>query len=215
MDGTLVDSRAEISTCMDLAFEAAGLPAPGYDRTRLIVGLSLAPALQRLAPDADEATRSRILEAYREAFFARRQNPAHVPLAYAGTQALLDRLHQDGWVLGIATGKSRRGLNALLESAGWTKLFTTTWCADDGPSKPHPFMVTQNMADVGALPGQTIMIGDTDHDIAMARAAGTRAQGVSWGFGTTREMMAAGAAHVADTMDELEAQLQTFAASIV
>jgi phosphoglycolate phosphatase len=214
VDGTLVDSRAIISSCMARAFEATGLVPPTYDQTRRVIGLSLGAGLDVLAPGLDESGRARLLEAYRDLFFTLRQDPAMAEPLYDGVPELLADLTAEGWVLGIATGKSRRGLDAHLERHGWRGIFTTTWCADDGPGKPHPFMVTQNMAEVGADHRATIVIGDTDHDMAMARAAGAAAQGVAWGFGQPAEMRLAGAGHVAHTMEELAAELRGFAAGV-
>lgn len=209
IDGTLVDSRAIITTCMDKAFIGAGLPPPGFERTRRVIGLSLAVGLEQLAPQADDALRTLILESYRTAFFEMRQDPAFLSLAYEGADALLRSLLADNWVLGIATGKSGRGLDAMLEQHAWGDLFQAHFCADDGPGKPHPHMVLENMRVVGARPEQTLVIGDSEHDMAMAVAAGTTAIGVSWGFGTTEEMLAAGAARVTHQMSELEEALKS------
>lgn len=209
IDGTLVDSRAIITACMDKAFIGAGLPPPGFERTRRVIGLSLGPGLAYLAPQADEALRNRILESYRTAFFEMRQDPAFHSPAYDGADALLRSLLADNWVLGIATGKSRRGLDAMLEQHAWGHLFQAHFCADDGPGKPHPHMVLENMRVVGAQPDQTLVIGDSEHDMAMAIAAGTTAIGVSWGFGTTEEMLAAGAVRVTHQMGELEEALKS------
>jgi phosphoglycolate phosphatase len=214
VDGTLVDSRALIQTCMARAFVATGLTAPPYERVRRVIGLSLGPGLDVLAPELDADGRRALFEAYRAAFFELRQDPAHAEPLYDGVPALLEGLAASGWTLGIATGKSRRGLDAHLDRFGWRDLFATHWCADDGPGKPHPHMVVQNMAAVGALPAATIVIGDTDHDMAMARAAGAAAQGVAWGFGRREEMTGAGAGHVAETMDALAASLRDFAAGL-
>jgi phosphoglycolate phosphatase len=203
IDGTLVDSRAIITACMDRAFMGAGLAPPGFERTRRVIGLSLGPGLAYLAPDADDGLRQSILESYRAAFFEMRQDPAFQSPAYDGAEALLRSLLADNWVLGIATGKSRRGLDAMLEQHAWGDLFQAHFCADDGPGKPHPHMVLENMRVVGAQPAQTLVIGDSEHDMAMAVAAGTTAIGVSWGFGTTEEMLAAGAARVTHRMPEL------------
>ncbi|OYU74501.1 MAG: hypothetical protein CFE32_17570 [Alphaproteobacteria bacterium PA3] len=137
-----------------------------------------------------------------------RQDPAFLSPAYDGADALLRTLLADNWVLGIATGKSRRGLDAMLEQHAWGDLFQAHFCADDGPGKPHPHMVLENMRVVGARPEQTLVIGDSEHDMAMAVAAGTTAIGVSWGFGTTEEMLAAGAARVTHQMAELEHALK-------
>jgi phosphoglycolate phosphatase len=208
IDGTLVDSRAIITACMDKAFIGAGLPPPGFERTRRVIGLSLAVGLEQLAPQADDALRTLILESYRTAFFEMRHDPAFLSPAYEGADALLRSLLADNWVLGIATGKSRRGLDAMLEQHAWGDLFQAHFCADDGPGKPHPHMVLENMRVVGARPEQTLVIGDSEHDMAMAVAAGTTAIGVSWGFGTTEEMLAAGAVRVTHQMNELEEALK-------
>jgi phosphoglycolate phosphatase len=207
IDGTLVDSRAIITTCMDAAFVGAGLPAPGYENTRRIIGLSLTTGLRQLAPDVDDAAHKRILESYREAFFAMRTDPAFASPLYEGVADLLLQLANEGWTLGIATGKSRRGLDALMDQFGWQDQFAAHFCADDGPGKPHPHMVLENIRTVGADTAQTVIIGDSEHDMAMAVAAGTRAIGVSWGFGTRAEMLAAGALSVVETMHGLKQSL--------
>jgi phosphoglycolate phosphatase len=214
IDGTLVDSRAIITACMDKAFIGAGMPPPGFERTRRVIGLSLAPGLAYLAPQADDALRTLILESYRTAFFEMRQDPTFHSPAYDGADALLRSLLADNWVLGIATGKSRRGLDAMLEQHAWGHLFQAHFCADDGPGKPHPHMVLENMRVVGAQPDQTLVIGDSEHDMAMAIAAGTTAIGVSWGFGTTEEMLAAGAVRVTHQMGELEEALKSHELSL-
>lgn len=203
IDGTLVDSRAIITACMDAAFIGAGFPAPGYEKTRRVIGLSLGAGLKYLAPQAEEATRNLILESYRDAFLTMRSDPAFASPLYAGARELLGELFNTGWTLGIATGKSRRGLDAMMEQFGWHDLFATHWCADDGPGKPHPHMVLENIRVVGAKPANTIVIGDSEHDMAMGVSAGAASIGVSWGFGTPNEMMAAGAASVVDTMADL------------
>jgi phosphoglycolate phosphatase len=204
IDGTLVDSRAIITACMDAAFIGAGFQAPGYEKTRRVIGLSLGAGLQYLAPDADEATRTRLLESYRDAFFTMRQDPALASPLYDGATDLLERLANDGWTLGIATGKSRRGLDAMMEQFGWRDQFAAHFCADDGPGKPHPHMVLENIRVVGADPRKTIVIGDSEHDMTMAVAAGASAIGVTWGFGTHTEMAAAGAKEIVDTMTTLK-----------
>lgn len=214
MDGTLVDSRLSITACMDAAFSDCGLPAPGWARTRRIIGLSLQDGLDALAPHADAPLRRRIVDRYRELYLAARQRGDDLSPAYPGADALLRDLLSAGWLLGIATGKSRRGLDAVLEQRGWRTLFATAWCADDGPGKPSPFMVMENMRATGAHPRATIVIGDSEHDMAMARAAGVTGQGVDWGFGLPVEMRLAGAGHVAASMDDLAAALAGFAGDL-
>jgi phosphoglycolate phosphatase len=208
IDGTLVDSRGIITACMDAAFIGAGFPAPGYEKTRRVIGLSLPVGLRVLAPDANEADQKRILDSYREAFFTMRQDPAMASPLYTGAAQLLSELAAAGWVLGIATGKSRRGLDAMMEQFGWHHQFAAHFCADDGPGKPHPHMVLENIRIVGGASARTIVIGDSEHDMAMAVAAGATALGVTWGFGMQGEMLAAGAVAVVNTMPELGAALR-------
>jgi phosphoglycolate phosphatase len=214
IDGTLVDSRAIITSCMDSAFEAVGLPAPGYEKTRRIIGLSLPVGLDILAPSADDALRARLLDGYREIFMERRTNPAFASPLYDGAAELLSTLRAQGWVLGIATGKSRRGLDAMMDQFGWQDIFATHWCADDGPGKPHPHMVLENIRAVSAAPARTIVIGDSEHDMAMAVSAGTTAIGVTWGFGTRGEMLAAGAKVVVDAMTDLQNVFDTLSVDL-
>ncbi len=214
VDGTLVDSRAVIAEAMDRAFEAAGLARPGYERTRVIVGLSLEPACRAmLGPDqaADDALVRRLAEGYRDAFMALRAEKAdHEPL-YPGARAAVTRLAEAGWLLAVATGKSRAGLERMLEVHGMRDMFDTLWCADDGPSKPDPHMLEQAMRDVGADRGQTVMIGDTAHDMRMARAAGVRAVGVAWGFHTPEEVVAGGAHEIHHDFPSLHGGLDRWA----
>jgi phosphoglycolate phosphatase len=210
VDGTLVDSRASIARAMAQAFSALDLRAPTYDETRRIVGLSLAPAIKVLAPDLPEARYAALAEAYKNAFVANRAAGLVEPL-YAGARETLLQLREAGWTLGIATGKARRGVDAFLSNHGLADLFDCAFCADDGPGKPDPHMLRLNMDAVRRAPGETIMIGDTSFDMAMARAAGCRAQGVAWGFHTIEEVRDGGAHHVAETFDALRFELAAFA----
>jgi phosphoglycolate phosphatase len=125
---------------------------------------------------------------------------------------LLADLKRRGWRLSLATGQSRRGVARNLARAGWADLFLSSHCAEDGPGKPHPAMLNAAITACAARPEQTVMIGDTGHDMRMARAADVWAQGVSWGFHTEAEQVEAGAHHVAVTFDDLARQLETFAA---
>ncbi|MDX2235114.1 MAG: HAD-IA family hydrolase [Hyphomonadaceae bacterium] len=210
VDGTLVDSRRSIAEAMAMAFSALSLPPPSYDATRRIVGLSLRPAIATLAPDLPERDYARLADAYKDAFVANRAAGLAEPL-YAGARDLVARLRDDGWRLGIATGKARRGVDAFLAHHGFDGWFDAAFCADDGPGKPDPHMLRLVIEAVGAHPADAVMIGDTSFDMAMARAAGVRAQGVAWGFHTVEEIEAGGAHHVADTMGDLDAALQGWA----
>jgi phosphoglycolate phosphatase len=212
VDGTLVDSRAVIQACMEAAFRETGLPPPDYDATRRIVGLSLVAGIAQLAPpDIGAARLEFLVDAYRHTFTRLRADPAlHEPM-YDGALDVLDRLKQDGWLLAIATGKTHRGLDGLFAKHPIRSYFDTVWCADDGPGKPHPFMVEQSMRALGCAPSQSLMIGDAIHDIAMGRAAGVRSLGVSWGFGRADELQEAGADEVHHEFSTLTDSLMAFA----
>lgn len=214
VDGTLVDSRRSIAEAMAMAFRALSLPAPDYAATRQIVGLSLKPAIATLAPDLAESDYARLANAYKDAFIANREAGLVEPL-YTGARELVTRLKEEGWLLGVATGKARRGVDAFLTNHDFIGWFDAAHCADDGPGKPDPHMLNLVVAAVGADPRHTVMIGDTSFDMAMARAAGCMAQGVSWGFHTREEIHAGGAHHVADDYAELGARLDAFAARAI
>jgi phosphoglycolate phosphatase len=206
-DGTLSDGQAAVCAAMDIAFAEAGLSAPDRHSVRRSIGLSLPQAVARLAPDAASDTQAMAVDAYKAAFRqARYDGSLHEPL-YEGIMELLGRLKQRGWMLGVATGKSDRGLKSCLVTHGIFDLFVTLQTADRHPSKPHPSMLELAMEEAGAAPSGTVMIGDTAHDMAMARAAGVRALGVAWGYHERAELIAAGAEAVAGTPEELEAML--------
>ncbi|MFN7055897.1 HAD-IA family hydrolase [Hyphomonas sp.] len=211
VDGTLVDSRRVIQACMETAFRKSGLPPPEYDQTRQIVGLGLHEGCAILAPpDIGPARLDALVEAYKNAFIAHRASTEfHEPL-YEGALETLERLRGDGWLMAVATGKSHRGLAALFATHPLKHFFDTVWCADDGPGKPHPFMVEQAMRALGCDPVRSLMIGDAVHDMAMGRSAGVRSLGVSWGFGEAAELAGAGADEVHHDFASLNASLDTF-----
>lgn len=190
-DGTLVDSRAIIQQSMESGFRALGLIPPDYEETRKIVGLSLAEAIHRIAPELTQNDLQKLSEHYKVAFQERRKDPSFKEPLYDGAMETLTRLRAAGWRIGGATGKSRRGVDFVLERHELGDFFDTVWCADDGPGKPHPHMVLGAMQTVGAAPVQTVVIGDTSFDMEMARRAGTTAWGVTWGFHTADEIAAA------------------------
>ncbi|QPC99305.1 HAD-IA family hydrolase [Qipengyuania soli] len=204
-DGTLVDGQAAICDTMEQAFAMAGLPTPDRHAVRRMVGLSLPYALRELAPHASDEERTRVVEAYKDGYRSLRVSGALQEPLYEGIGELVARLDAAGWLLGVATGKSDRGLNACLESHGIRQLFVTLQTADRHPSKPHPSMLETALAEAGVEPQDAIMIGDTSFDMEMAVAAGVRAIGVSWGYHEAHELMATGASCVADTIEQLEA----------
>lgn len=202
-DGTLSDGQAAVCAAMATAFAEAGLPAPDPHEVRRSVGLSLPQAIARLAPEAAPVMQARAVDAYKAAFRAARVNGSLEEPLFEGIVPLLDRLHAAGWTLGVATGKSDRGLKLCLVTHGIFDLFVTLQTADRHPSKPHPAMLELAMSEAGAQPADTAMIGDTVYDIEMARAAGCRAIGVAWGYHSPEELLAAGAEAVAQTPEHL------------
>ncbi len=207
VDGTLVDSAHLILATMERAFETEGLPPPPEAATRGIIGLSLPQALARLAPDHAPDTQARLVEAYKAQFSIERDSaPASL---YPGVaEGLAHLARRDDVLLGVATGKSRRGLDHLVEVQGWAGLFVTRQTADTNPSKPHPGMIHSALAETGAQSGRCLMIGDTSYDMAMARAAGARGLGVSWGYHQPLALTEAGADWVAPDFTALVARIE-------
>lgn len=202
-DGTLVDGQAHVCEAMERGFSEAGLPPPSRHEILRGVGLSLPIAVQRLAPDGTPEQHARAVEIYRGSFRAARERGHFSEPMFDGLAELLRGLHRAGWRLGIATGKSDRGLAHCLATHGLDALFCTLQTADRHPSKPHPSMVEQAMAEALARPETTVVIGDTAYDIEMARAAGVRAIGVAWGYHAPDELLAAGAEAVAENAGHL------------
>lgn len=209
VDGTLVDSQGHILASMNGAFDAHDLPSPGRGAILSIVGLSLPEAFVRLVPDhADK--RESLTQAYKDTFMGLRlSGEAHSPL-YPGAEAVLaDLAAREDVLLGIATGKSRRGLDHLIEVNGWEKTFQTIQVADNHPSKPHPSMVLTCLSDTGVDAGDAVMVGDTSYDMAMARDAGVRGLGVGWGYHPDDALEGAGAVQILRDYAEMPAALAT------
>ncbi len=208
-DGTLVDSQANICRAVEEAFETGGIAPPPRPAIRRIVGLSLVEAIRLLLPDGDAKRHQTLADDYKAAFFRLRSAGAmeEEPL-YDGMIDALDTLAAAGWHFGVATGKSDRGLAHILSHHGIADRFVTLQTADRHPSKPHPSMIEKAMAEAGSGAETTVMIGDTSFDMAMARAAGTRAIGVAWGYHPPEELIAAGAHIVVDRVDALANALE-------
>lgn len=209
-DGTLVDSQHAICDAMEQAFDKNGLPPPRRADTRRVVGLSLVEAMEALLPDAGRAFHLAMAEDYKQAFQRMRHLGAVEEPLYDGVVALIDRLDERGWMLGVATGKSDKGLFHCLSRHGLKDRFVTLQTADRHPSKPHPSMALQAMADAGAAPGTTVMIGDTSFDMMMGKAAGTYCIGVDWGYHHPDELQAAGADHVVEHPDALAMMMENW-----
>lgn len=206
-DGTLVDGQGAICAAMERAFAEAGLPAPERPHIRRAVGLSLPHAIARLAPAADDRAVEVVVNAYKDAFRAARASGELAEPLFDGMAQLIAALREAGWVLGVATGKSDRGLVHCLATHGLSHHFTTLQTADRHPSKPHPAMLEAALNETMAEPAGAVMIGDTAFDMAMAAEIGVHAIGVSWGYHEPYELRAAGAAFVADSPQELQEYL--------
>jgi phosphoglycolate phosphatase len=202
-DGTLVDSQALIVDCMRTAFAGDGLAPPEPEAIRRIVGLSLVEAVRRLLGDADRHRAVEMAERYREMFMQRRLAGQAVEPLFPGARELLDTLQAREVAMGVATGKTMRGLRHVLASHGLEPYFVTLQTADLHPSKPHPAMLEAAMRVTGARPDETLLVGDTSYDIEMALAAGAVPIGVDWGNHPADELSAAGARHVLHRFDEL------------
>lgn len=197
VDGTLIDSQHQIHAAMTQAFQSEGLAPLPLSQVLQIVGLSLPEAIARLVPDADGARQARLVAAYKAAFQMRRLMGEPSPL-YPGALECLDELAaRDDCLLAIATGKSRRGLAAMIEAHALQGRFVSLQTADDHPSKPHPAMLEAALDETGIAPGDAVMIGDTSFDMQMGRSAGMAAFGVSWGYHEDDVLIQAGAALVA------------------
>lgn len=208
-DGTLVDSQINICRAMEECFAVSRLDPPPREAIRRIVGLSLVPAIAQLLPEAEARQHEAMAEDYKRAFFAMRASGALDPEPlFEGVAEAIETLDAKGWLLGVATGKSDRGLKHILEHHGLAHRFVTLQTADRHPSKPHPSMVEAAMAEAGASPQTTAMIGDTSFDMMMARAAGAHAIGVAWGYHTMHELLESGAGHVVEHAAVLPAQLE-------
>ena len=202
-DGTLVDSQHLIIDAMRTTFESRGLPPPADDAVRHIVGLSLAEAIGELAPGIAQAERSALVEGYKQTFQAMRRQPLfHEPL-FEGARATLHELGRRGHLLAVATGKSDRGIAAVLQHHVLEHLFLSLQTADRHPSKPHPSMLEAAMRETGSAPHETLMVGDTSYDVQMARAARVRPIGVGWGYHAAAALELAGADVVIDRFEQL------------
>uniref|UniRef100_UPI002FCA9016 HAD-IA family hydrolase n=1 Tax=Sphingomonas sp. TaxID=28214 RepID=UPI002FCA9016 len=178
---------------------------------RRVVGLSLVEAMRAMLPGADPDLHHALAEDYKLAFHRLRDNGLVDEPLYPGVAETLAALDEAGWLLGVATGKSDRGLSLCLERHGIAPHFVTLQTADRHPSKPHPAMIEAALAETGTEPGQGMMIGDTSYDIMMAKAAGVTAVGVAWGYHEREELLAAGADYIAEHPSDIVGLIKAFA----
>ncbi|MEL7254730.1 MAG: HAD-IA family hydrolase [Pseudomonadota bacterium] len=210
VDGTLVDSQADILTAMSTAFDRAGAPAPDRAAILGIVGLSLEVAIPRLAPNLPASTHTNMVQWYKDAYVALRAKvgAAESSPLYPDVRETLDALYaQPETLLGVATGKSRRGLDKLLDGHNMTSLFITQQVSDHHPSKPHPSMLHAALSETGVEARNAVMIGDTVFDMEMATAASIPFVGVAWGYHPPEQLTDAVA--ILDDMRDLPRILST------
>jgi phosphoglycolate phosphatase len=213
-DGTIADSQHMIVAAMDEAFRVAGLATPPREAVVQVIGLSLEHAVRELLPETMHARAGDIAEDYKNAFHGLRAAGLPQEPLFPGLKAAITYLHGRGTLLGIATGKSRRGVRFLLERDGLADAFATVQTADTHPTKPHPSMIEAAMAETGATAAETLMIGDTTFDMAMARNAGVRAIGVAWGYHPLTALREAGADVIVEDAAGLLSEIARHAATI-
>lgn len=202
-DGTLMDSAAVIAASLQAACGDLGLRIPSDEKARFIIGLGLHDAMAHILPELDPADYPRVAERYRHHFLLHDSETALFP----GAAETVKELHAAGFMLAVATGKGRRGLDRALEATGIAAYFHATRCADEGYSKPHPGMLEELMALLGADCGRTLMIGDTTHDMAMAQSARVARLGVAYGAHPRQDLLAFGPVACVDGFAELRAWL--------
>jgi phosphoglycolate phosphatase len=177
-DGTLMDSAARIVSCMQAAMRELGVESPGTARVTEIIGLGLQEALDALFPGVPQALREALADRYRYHFLVADPTPS---VLFPGVRETLQTLHAQGYLLAVATGKSRRGLDRALDEIGLAHLLDASRCADEAFSKPHPQMLLDILDHLAVEPREALVIGDTAYDLLMAHNAGVAAVAVCYG----------------------------------
>jgi phosphoglycolate phosphatase len=203
-DGTLMDSTAHIARSIQAACRDLGLPIPGDDAARYVIGLGLRDALQIAAPTLDPSDYPRLAERYRYHFLIKDVQTE----LFEGVRDLLRELREEGYLLAVATGKSRVGLNRALDESKLTSAFDGTRCADETFSKPHPAMLHELSRELGQDMARTVMIGDTTHDLQMASNAGAAGIAVTYGAHPAGALAALEPKFVADSITSLASWLR-------
>lgn len=209
-DGTLMDSEARIVACMQAAIDDLGLEPRDVVAVRNIIGLGLHEAIMALYSGCDNSLVSSMTDRYRYHFLT--ANPTQSEL-FSGAEKTVRELSEAGYLLAVATGKGRRGLDKVLEETGLGQYFHATRCADETFSKPHPQMLEELMEELGAEPAETLMIGDTEYDMQMAVNARTHSLAVSYGVHEKVRLLKHNPLHCLDAIDELGAWIQSYHAT--
>lgn len=206
-DGTLMDSEARIVACIQAAIGDLGLEPREVASVRNIIGLGLHEAISMLYPGSDTVLHQAMTDRYRYHFLT--ANPTRSEL-FPGAEETVRRLSEAGYLLAVATGKGRRGLDLVLEETGLGRYFHATRCADETFSKPHPQMLEELMDELGTEPGETLMIGDTEYDMEMALNARTHALAVSYGVHEKERLLRHRPLGCLAAIDELSGWLQVY-----
>ena len=199
-DGTLMDSVSKIVESMQTSAKQLGFPVPDYDQAKNVIGISLLPALQQLFNIEDEKAAMELFHTYKEHFKDHAQISS--PLFY-GAIELLEELHQRGYILAVATGKARQGLDHNWHHSNTKHYFSTSRTADDAQSKPSPDMLQQILSELNLSADQVLMVGDTSYDMAMAEAIDMDRIGVSFGVHSADTLQQHKPLAVIDTLEEL------------
>jgi phosphoglycolate phosphatase len=205
-DGTLMDSAGRIVASMRAAFEEVGLTPPEPAAARNVIGLGLSHAIGELAPGATEESISRLMARYRSHYLEVNDMPT--PLFPGADQVIAD-LHAEGYLLAVATGKSRPGLDRALVESGLGRFFHATRSADETHSKPHPQMLLELLDELGVGQADALMIGDTEYDLLTARNAGVDCLAVSYGAHARERLLGHGPLACLDSIDALPPWLAT------
>jgi len=203
-DGTLMDSTGAIVASIKAAAVDLGIEPPTDERASHIIGLGLIDALRHALPDLPTERYQAVAERYRHHYLSRDQDL----LLFAGAAEMIEELAGAGYSLAVATGKTRQGLDRAFEVCGLGPRFHASRCADECHSKPHPQMLEELMEEFGVEPAATLMIGDTTHDLLMARNAGVAALGVAYGAHPRHALEAADPLYCAGNVAELAAWLR-------
>ena len=207
-DGTLMDSEARIVACMQGAIAELMLPLRDDAAIRNIIGLGLIEAVRSLYPEIEAGEQQALVEGYRHQYLVTNSTSS---VLFPGMQSLIESLNQQGYLLAIATGKGRQGLEASMSETGLKTFFHLTRCADETRSKPHPHMLEEIMSVLNVDKNDTLMIGDTEYDIQMAHNAGTDALAVGYGVHETERLLGFSPRHYVDTPEQLISYLLNLA----
>ncbi len=206
-DGTVMDSTAVIANSIQAACRDLSLPVPSDKAARHVIGMGLTQALRHAVPAAPEAMYGPLADRYRHHFLSQDE---HIPL-FQGARETIDELHRAGHSLAVATGKSRQGLERALKSSGMAGYFHATRTADQTFSKPHPAMLLEIMEELGVVAARTLMVGDTTHDLLMARNAGVEAVAMTHGAHPEKELRDLQPLAVLNNFEELRAWFRAHA----